>query len=193
MKGDTFYSQKNSQVKRGDVVTFRYPLDPNIFFVKRLVAKEGDELVYQDKHLYIHFSEGDDFMIKEYTQEKLLEFQGKLWIDNPYKIGNKKIQYNPKDNNAFQNLINFLGMRTDMKPIYIKELGEVLYELKNGVAINAFYKKVEENHYYVIGDNRDNSADSRFWGSVPSSYIYGIAKIIYFNKNDLSRIGMEIK
>ena len=193
MRGDAFFVEKKTEIERGDVVVFQYPLSPKTMFVKRMVAKGGDELVYQDKHLYIHFTEGDNFMMKEYSKEKLVKFQGKLWIDNPYKIGNKKIQYNPEDENSFETLINLLDIRTDMRPIYIKELGEGIFKIRKGVTVNAFYKKIEENHYYMLGDNRDNSADSRFWGSVPSNYIYGIAKVIYFNKNDLSRIGMPIK
>ena len=49
------------------------------------------------------------------------------------------------------------------------------------VPVNAFYKKVEKDHFYMIGDNRDNSEDSRFWGSVPYSLIIGKPWVIYFS------------
>ena len=192
MQNDAFFADKNHQIKRGNVVVFKYPLNPNVPFVKRVVAKESDELIYQDKHLYIHFSEGDEYMLKRYKKANVLKFNGKLWIDNPYMSEHQGIQYNPQQESSFNYLVNFLGTRTDMKPVNIKELGKALYTTRDKKEMNAFYKKVEENHYYMIGDNRDNSNDSRFWGSVPADYIIGIAKIIYFNKNDFSRVGMAI-
>ena len=57
-----------------------------------------------------------------------------------------------------------------MVPVYVDELG-----------INLFYKKVEPDHYYMIGDNRDNSNDSRFWGSVPYANIVGKPWLIYMS------------
>jgi signal peptidase I len=47
--------------------------------------------------------------------------------------------------------------------------------------MNAFYKKVEKDHYYMMGDNRDNSSDSRFWGSVPYKLVIGQPWFIYFS------------
>jgi len=194
MQNDAFFIEKKHQIQRGDVVVFKYPVDHHTPFVKRVVAKEGDELIYQDKHLYIHFSEGDEYMLQVYKEEKVLKLNGKLWVDNPYMSKNQNIHYRPKENgnNIFEYLVHFEGIRTDMSPIYIKEFGKVLYNTDSKMPMNAFYKKVEENHYYMIGDNRDNSNDSRFWGSVPADYIIGIAKVVYFNKNDLSRVGMAI-
>jgi len=194
MQNDAFFAEKKSQIERGDVVIFDYPLNPSVPFVKRVVAKGGDELIYQDKHLYIHFVEGDRYMTEKYKNVKLLKFNGKLWIDNPYMSKNKNIHYTSKENknNIFGYLVNSIGTRTDMNSVNIKELGKVLYTTRDKKEMNAFYKKVEENQYYMIGDNRDNSNDSRFWGSVPADSVYGVAKFIYFNMDDFSRVGMAI-
>jgi signal peptidase I len=72
------------------------------------------------------------------------------------------------------------GEEIDMKPLFLPSLNNKIYTL-NGKAMNVFYKKVEPDHYYMIGDNRDNSEDSRFWGSVPYSLIIGKPWMIYFS------------
>ena len=164
--------------KREDIVIFLYPRDGKTHFVKRCVAKGGDEIVYQDKHLYIHFSEGDEYISKKYPAEKIKKFRGKLWVDNPYINKYLGIQYKPEGQNAFLNLIQ---RKNDMSAIYVKELGPVLYESRSGASMNAFYKKVEKDHYYMMGDNRDNSSDSRFWGSVPYKLVVGQPWFIYFS------------
>jgi len=164
--------------QREDIVIFLYPIDGKTHFVKRCVATGGDEIIYQDKHLYIHFSEGDEYIKKTYPSEKIKEFRDKLWVDNPYMSKYPGIQYEPTTRTAFENLI---GLPNDMSPVYVKELGPVLYTSRSGIDMNAFYKKVEEDDYYMIGDNRDNSSDSRFWGPVPYRNVIGKPWFIYFS------------
>ena len=171
--------------KREDIVIFLYPRDGKTHFVKRCVAKGGDEIIYQDKHLYLHFSEGDEYIKKNYPSEKIKEMRGKLWVDNPYMSKYPGIQYAPEHNNAFLNLIQ---RPNDMFPIYVKELGDILYESQSGVSMNAFYKKIEKDHYYMMGDNRDNSSDSRFWGSVPYKNVIGKQWFIYFSWDNDKKI-----
>ncbi len=170
--------------QREDIVIFLYPLDGKTHFVKRCVATGGDELVYTDKHLYIHFSEGDEYIKNTYPADKIKEFRGKLWVENPYMDKYPGIQYEPENQNAFLNLVQ---RKNDMSPIYIKELGPVLYTSRSGSEMNAFYKKVEDDHYYMMGDNRDNSSDSRFWGSVPYSLVIGQPWFIYFSWDNESQ------
>jgi signal peptidase I len=164
--------------KREDIVIFLYPKDGKTHFVKRCVATGGDEIVYQDKHLYIHFVEGDEYIKANYEAEKIKEFRGKLWVDNPYMEKYKGIQYEPERSTAFANLAN---LSNDMKAIYVSELGEAMYQSNTGTKMNAFYKKVEKDNYYMVGDNRDNSADSRFWGSVSYKLVIGQPWFIYFS------------
>jgi len=163
--------------QREDIVIFLYPKDGKTHFVKRCVATGGDEIVYQDKHLYIHFAEGDEYIKKNYKADKIKEFRGKLWVDNPYMDKYRGIQYSPERSSAFANLANIAN---DMNAIYVKELGEAMYQSNSGTKMNAFYKKVEKDEYYMIGDNRDNSADSRFWGSISYKLVIGKPWFIYF-------------
>jgi len=167
--------------KREDIVIFRYPKNPKIHYVKRCVATGGDELIYINKHLFIHFSEGDEYIKKSYPSEKIHNLNGKLWVDNPYKEKYPGIQYKPDGHrNIFEILISNTDT-IDMSPIYIKDLETPSYRNMQGVKINALYKKIEADHYYMIGDNRDNSNDSRFWGTVPYSLIVGKPWFIYMS------------
>lgn len=169
--------------QREDIVIFLFPEDEKTHFVKRCVATGGDEIIYIDKHLYIHFSEGDEYIKKNYPKEKIKEIRGRLWVDNPYMDKYPGIQYAPEHETAFKNLVerSVYGVDIDVHPTYVRELGESGYKSKSGKLFNAFYKKVEKDHYYMIGDNRDNSHDSRFWGSVPYKLVIGKPWFIYFS------------
>ena len=160
--------------QREDIVIFRKPQTPKVHFVKRCVAVGGDELLYMDKRLLIHFHDlTTEAEIKEkYPEAKILSIRGKLWAENPYMGKYPGIQYAPENFTAFEYLAMLYNNNKpiDMYPVFIDELGE-----------NAFYKKVEEDHYYMVGDNRDNSSDSRMWGSVAYKYIVGKPWLIYMS------------
>jgi len=199
-KGDYIIGHRTKEVKRGNVVIFNYPLRPDIFYIKRLVAVGGDELVYQDKHLYVHFHEGDAYINKHYSADEIKSFRGKLWVDNPYVKTHKGIYYTtPQYGTAFSNLITVnkhpaSRYKGNMTAIYIEELeGEVSFQVENGEKMNAFYKKVDEDCYFMMGDNRDNSADSRFWGLVKEEYIWGVPKQVYLNLKQLNRFGVRVE
>ena len=172
--------------QREDIVIFLYPGDNKTHYVKRCVATGGDEIVYQNRHLYIHFAEGDEYIKKNYKADKIKKFRDKLWVDNPYMEKYPGIQYKPENSDAFSALVTVSRgviprYTPSMSPVYIEELGDVIATSSTGYPMNAFYKKVEKGHYYMVGDNRDNSADSRFWGSVPYKNIIGKPWFIYFS------------
>jgi len=166
--------------KRGDIVIFYVPTNKKQHFVKRCVAKGGDELLYYDKHLLIHFVEGDEYIKKHYDSSKIVKANGKLWVVNPYMDKFPGIQYKPEYNGNSFLLMLYRMNQIDMKPVYVEDLDAPVMSLTKE-PINAFYKKVEPNHYYMMGDNRDNSDDSRFWGSVPYSLIIGTPWATYFS------------
>ena len=169
--------------KREDIVIFLFPKDGKTHFVKRCVATGGDEIIYVDKHLFIHFSEGDEYIKKKYPLDKIKEMRGKLWVDNPYMDKYPGIQYAPENGTAFVHLAERVryGVDIDMHATHVEELGKGLFQTKTGNVVNAFYKKVEKDQYYMMGDNRDNSNDSRFWGSVPYRLVVGKPWFIYFS------------
>jgi len=170
--------------KREDIVIFRYPKNEKVHYVKRCVAVGGDELLYIKDKLLIHFHEGDEYIRKNYPKEKILQLQDKLWVVNPYKDKYPGIQYKPEgDMNLFEVLLNYVvyNKEIDMHPIYVGGLiGTPIYDIDQK-PVNALYKKVEDDHFYMIGDNRDNSNDSRFWGSVPYRLVVGKPWVVYFS------------
>ena len=177
---------EGSKPERGDIVVFRYPKDEKIHYVKRCVAKEGDEILYQDKNLYIHFAEGNDYIKANYPAEKIKTIAGKLWVNNPYKEKFHGIGYDENIDLFAQMSLHMSAGQLSMKPALVQEL-----PIKEGYAFNAFYAKVETGHYYMVGDNRDHSNDSRFWGSVPYSLVVGKPWFVYFSWDDEYKIRWE--
>ena len=167
--------------QREDIVIFRFPTNPKIHYVKRCVATGGDEIIYIHEHLFIHFSEGDEYIKKNYPSEKIHTFNGRLWVDNPYKEKFPGIHYTPSIESSIFGLLLANPDRVDMSPIYVQNLNTPTYSSKEGKEINALYKKVAKGNYYMIGDNRDNSNDSRFWGEVSYRLIVGKPWFIYMS------------
>lgn len=178
--------------QRGDIVVFRFPKNEKIHYVKRCIATEGDEILYQDKNLYIRFSEGDEYMKTTFAKDKIVSLGGKLWVHEPFKEQFHGIQYDDKIDLFEQMGMYMSANELAMKPAIVPELPK-----KEAYMYNAFYTKVEKANYFMMGDNRDHSNDSRFWGSVPYSLIVGKPWFIYFSWDDdykirWNRIGRSI-
>jgi len=140
--------------KRGDIVVFRYPHDPKVHYVKRCVALDGDIIYYQDKNLYLHPSEGNEYVKQNYKDYETVMVNGILFVKSPYKKLHPGIHNDKsitKQNSPYQELFN-------MMPI-----------------------KIPKGEYFMMGDNRDHSNDSRFWGTVKYKYIVGTPWFVYFS------------
>jgi signal peptidase I len=156
---------------RGDIVVFRYPGNPKIHYVKRCVATGGDLLFVQNKNLFIHPKEGNEFIRKNYPQEAIINMNGDLWVKNPYTYKYPRIQWdgNIKNDGIYPSVVFNFG------PI-----------------------RVPEKEYFMMGDNRDHSNDSRFWGTVPYSLIVGKPWFVYFSWDDnyeirWNRVGKSVE
>lgn len=164
-----------SKPKRGDIVVFRFPLKPKEHYVKRNFAVGGDEIIYTPKTFYLRPFEGDNYIDKHYSKNDIVILDGKKFVKNPYKHY-KGIHYTDgKDIFKLMLELYFDGKLQGMKPITIDNLPQGEYKF------NAFYTKVPNNEYFMIGDNRDNSYDSRFWGFVPYKDIVGKPWFVYFS------------
>ncbi|QFR43332.1 signal peptidase I [Sulfurimonas sp. CVO] len=140
--------------KRGDIVIFRPPHNTKQHFVKRCVALPNDELFILDKDLYIHHHEGDKWIENNFKEEDIIIFAGKLWVKNPYMKEHPGIHHDKKITNNGQ------------YPMPIFNFAPI---------------KIDEDHYFMMGDNRDHSNDSRFWGAVPYENIEGTPWFVYFS------------
>ena len=120
------------EVRRGDVVVFKYPDDPARDFIKRCIGLPGDEIEIVDKVIFIN--------------GQRLEDQGYTFHTDPHIY--------PRS----QFLHESYRVRDNFGPLV-----------------------VPPEHYFFVGDNRDNSNDSRFWGPVPANYIKGRAFLIYWS------------
>jgi len=140
--------------KRGDIVIFRYPGNIKQHFVKRCVALPDDELFVAKKNLFVHFREGDKWIKEHFKGYEIAVLDAKLWVKNPYTKKHPGIHHDDK-------IVN-----DGHYPIQLFYFNPI---------------KVEKNHYFMMGDNRDHSNDSRFWGSVPYDNIEGTPWFIYFS------------
>jgi len=140
--------------KRGDIVVFRKPGQEKVHFVKRCVAVEGDMIMQENKDLYLRPVEGDKYIKDTYPKNRIVEINDVLWVKNPYQE-------------------KFKGVWHDES---VKDDGTQPPQLFRFQQI-----RISEKHYFMMGDNRDHSNDSRFWGTVPYANIEGTPWLIYFS------------
>jgi signal peptidase I len=136
---------KLSEPQRGDIVVFKWPINPEIDFIKRVVGVPGDELKVEGEKVYIN------------GREVPLRFVGSMEED-----GSRKLIYEETLPNGVKHRI-------------------ALYENPLLPRKDVYISRIPEGYYFVMGDNRDNSEDSRYWGLLPRKNIVGKAFVIYFS------------
>jgi signal peptidase I len=158
--------------KRGDVMVFRYPVDPSLDYIKRVIGLPGDRIRYTNKHLMING--------KEVAQQKGDPYLGTgLFYTPRYE---EKLGAPP--NQVSHAILLDREIETPILPITRFPYSENCHYNADGVEC-----VVPPGHYFMMGDNRDNSQDSRYWGFVPDENIVGKAFFIWFNFSDLKRVG----
>jgi signal peptidase I len=148
--------------QRGDVFVFRYPRNPKIDYIKRVIGLPGDEITYRNKTLYVNGKEIQQSYIGPYVGSG----------DEGRKMAGAE-------------------MRHEMLPGAEHDL--LTWPLHAG-AEGTF--RIPAGHYFAMGDNRDNSEDSRYWGFVPEANLVGKAFVIWMNWDggiDFKRIGTLVK
>jgi len=182
--------------QRGDVVVFKYPPNPRINYIKRLVGLPGDRVEVYDDHLVINgqpveltpkqtFTDGCYIGLR-LSEEKLGEHTHQV-LSCHATYGLEYSRHNfPGSANPLPNC--------DRRKI-AREYGNYICSEGNYAAgmdrMNKVFEVVPAGHYLMIGDNRDNSEDSRVWGFVPDQNLVGKATRIWFNF-DLERSGANV-
>jgi len=160
---------QGSPLSRGDVVVFRYPKDESVDYIKRVIGLPGDTVAYQDKQLTINGQPVPETPLPDFFDDERQNYAKQF----EETLGNKK--------NAILN--------NPAVPPFV--MGAYDYPFRDNCTYNSrgVICKVPPGHYFMMGDNRDNSADSRYWGFVPDQNIVGRAFFIWMNFGDLKRIG----
>ena len=163
----------NNDPQRGDVVVFRYPRDTSIDYIKRVVGVPGDEISFKNQRLSVN--------------GQLVPIEP---LPPPGFYDEETMRHYPE----YKEKLGSVEHR-----ILVNLQGQAFYGSDDRIAFpyreNCRYSaegvtcKVPPGHYFMMGDNRDNSQDSRFWGFVPDENIVGRAFLIWMNFGNLGRIG----
>lgn len=155
--------------QRGDVVVFRYPPQPSLDYIKRVVGLPGDEVAYLNKRLIINGEPVPASALPDYLDEGSLryfrQFDEQLGAERHHLIVNPEA------------------------PAFVQGASNFAHRDQCRYSVEGVVCKVPEGHYFMMGDNRDNSLDSRYWGFVPESNIVGKAFFVWMNFGNLKRIG----
>jgi signal peptidase I len=165
-----------SEPQRGEVMVFRYPENPSLDYIKRVVGVPGDEVVYRQKRLTIN---GIEVPLTPDGEFNYLE--GGLNF-----VAAKRFQ------EKLGGHAHAVLAQADAPPVQLAGVQRFPYRDNCAYNDSGFSCKVPAGHYFLMGDNRDSSSDSRYWGFVPERNIVGRAFMIWWNFDDLKRIGQSI-
>ena len=189
LPGDRLVANRLSgEIKRGDIVLFKFPKDPTNRFVSRVIGLPGDTVhleqqtsrvlindqVLDEHRVFVEPQYGDDLVPLKTVRDE----GGSFWTVNYYEV----------DNSVGDSFSDDLpGTHGVTEPFKIPVKGDpITEEIKSDAKLRRVYDsdndgRYDDDQYYVLGDNRDNSLDSRFWGTVPRGLIDGKPFMIYWS------------
>ena len=161
----------NNSPARGDVMVFRYPPKPSLDYIKRVVGVPGDEVAYLNKQLTVNGQPLVQKVLPDFFDEDALRYSKQL--EESTADGGRKYR---------------ILVEPD-RPAFIPGVEDFKFRENCRYSTEGVVCKVPAGHYFMMGDNRDNSLDSRFWGFVPEENIVGKAFFVWMNFGKLKRIG----
>jgi signal peptidase I len=166
-------------VARGDVMVFRYPPKPSLDYIKRVVGVPGDKIAYLNKVLTINGQPISKASIPEFFDADTMRYSKQF--EEALPIGST-----PDDMNKLRahRLLN-----DDNVPNFVSGITDFAFKDNCTYNVEGLECTVPAGHYFMMGDNRDNSLDSRYWGFVPEKNIVGKAFFIWMNFASPSRVG----
>ncbi|MEO6824408.1 MAG: signal peptidase I [Nitrosospira sp.] len=166
-----------NEPRRGEVMVFRYPENPSMDYIKRIIGVPGDSVTYRDKQLSIN-----NIPVKTEPEGEYAYVESGLNYIYTRRYGESLGEH------SYSTLINPEVPDMHMAGVRPFPLRENCSYHDSG-----FTCTIPEGNYFTMGDNRDSSSDSRYWGFVPERNIVGKAFMIWWNFSDLKRIGLSIK
>lgn len=156
--------------QRGDVMVFKYPKDMSQDYIKRVVGVPGDKITYENKRLTVNGKPISYVPQDDYLEEESLNYK-QQFKENLSGVEHRIL------NDSRAPTLNL----SDVRDFPNKEACTYTYD--------GFTCTVPAGNYFMMGDNRDNSADSRYWGFVPDKNIVGKAVAVWMNLSNPRRIG----
>ena len=150
-------------------MVFRYPPQPSLDYIKRVIGVPGDEVAYLNKRLTVNGQEVPHTALPDFFDSDSMRYTQQFG-----EILNGK-SYNTLNN--------------EDRPAFVSGTTDFAGKDQCSYSLEGVVCKVPAGHYFMMGDNRDNSLDSRYWGFVPESNIVGKAFFVWMNFSDLGRIG----
>ncbi len=167
-------------VERGDVMVFRYPPKPNLDYIKRVIGLPGDEIAYLNKQLTINGQPVPKTPLPDFFEEDSLRY---------IKQFEERIPLGDKPEASVTSVRLHRLLNDADRPAFVPGADEFMYKDNCRYTVEGVTCKVPAGHYFMMGDNRDNSLDSRYWGFVPEKNIVGKAFFVWMNFGNLKRIG----
>ena len=166
-------------VRRGDVMVFRYPPKPSLDYIKRVVGVPGDEVAYLNKQLSINGKVVVKANLPDFFEQDSLSYIKQF--QETFPVGASPSEMT---NTKAVRLLN-----NAERPAFIAGTEDFPFKNQCSYSVEGVVCKVPPGHFFMMGDNRDNSLDSRYWGFVPEANIVGKAILVWMNFSSLKRIG----
>jgi signal peptidase I len=158
--------------QRGDVMVFKYPKDMSQDYIKRVIGVPGDKIVYENKRLTVNGKAVSYTAMDDYLEPQ----------DMSMSYSKQFMEILPEKQHRILN-------REDAPTVNMNGVENFPHREACEFSQDKFSCIVPEGNYFMMGDNRDNSQDSRYWGFVPNKNIVGKAFVVWMNLGNPKRIG----